>query len=148
MARDREGLKVKPNLKPTGFTLIELMVAVAIVGVLSMLAYPSYTQYVLRTHRATAAACLQELALQMERRLTIQMAYNSPTTLPVAACVAANQARYTFSFSSNQPTATTYSIQAVPAGAQAPDNLCGTLSLDQSGARAKTGTADVQSCWK
>ena len=79
--------------------MIELMIAVAVIGILSAIAYPAYQNHILRTHRAAAAACLQELALQMERRYTVNMAYNLPNTdLPVVPCVNAVATRYTLQF--------------------------------------------------
>ena len=141
-----------------GFTLIELMIVLAIIGVLSAVAYPAYQSHVLRTHRAAAAACLQELALQMERRYTTRMAYNLPNAnLPALACVNAAANRYNFQFAPipgvvpavAAPTATAYLLQAVPQGAQANDAGCATLSLDQQGVRTRSGNAaDVQSCWR
>ena len=50
-----------------GFTLIELLIAVAIVGILSAIAYPSYQQHVMKTKRAEAQAQLMELVLFLER---------------------------------------------------------------------------------
>jgi len=155
----------KTSVTARGFTLIELMIAVAVIGVLSAVAYPAYQNHILRTHRATAAACLQELALQMERRYTISMAYNLPNAnLPVVACANAMANRYTLQFTpvvapaataapaapaAVNPTATTYAIQAVPLGAQANDLACGTLGLNEQGARTRSGVAvDVQSCWR
>lgn len=145
--------------KPHGFTLIELMIVIAVIGVLSAVAYPAYQAHVLRTHRAVAAACLQELALQMERRYTLKMAYDQPvTTLPAAACVAAAAGRYQFAFgvapgaavgTAAGPTPASYLLQAIPQGAQANDRDCGTLGLDQQGVRTRSGNAaNVQSCWR
>ena len=144
--------------KPYGFTLIELMIVIAVIGVLSAVAYPAYQAHVLRTHRAVAAACLQELALQMERRYTLTMVYNQPAALPAAACTAAAAGRYQFAFgvapgaaagAAAGPTAASYLLEAIPQGAQTNDPDCGTLGLDHQGVRTRSGTAaDVKSCWR
>lgn len=144
-----------------GFTLIELMIVVAIVGVISMVAYPSYQQHVLRTHRATAAACLHELALQMDRRFSTSMAFDQPAGLPAVACVNNINARYAIGFGvpplpqpgaapapAGAPTPTTYRLEATPAGAQVQDVGCNTLWLEHDGLRGSTGAADVQFCWR
>jgi type IV pilus assembly protein PilE len=141
--------------KPHGFTLIELMIVIAVIGVLSAAAYQAH---VLRTHRAVAAACLQELALQMERRYTLTMVYDQPAALPAAACTAAAAGRYQFAFgvapgaaagAAAGPTAASYLLEAIPQGAQANDPDCGTLGLDHQGVRTRSGNAAVvQSCWR
>ena len=150
-----------------GFTLIELMIVVGVIGLLTAIAYPAYQSYVLRTHRAVAAACLQELAMQMERRYTVSLAYDQPSaSLPGAGCVTSASERYDFGFGSvtpapasspanapasgtAAPTASTYLLQAIPKGAQAADTPCGTLRLDHQGQRTRSGSApDVQSCWR
>jgi type IV pilus assembly protein PilE len=125
-----------------GFTLIELMVVVAIVGILAAIAYPSYKQHVLKTHRRAAQACLLELAQWMERYYTNKMTY-AGATLPNTTCRNDLATRYTFSFSGT-PDANSYTIQAVPrtTGPQASDP-CGTLTVNHTGARSPT----TAGCW-
>ncbi|SFG89143.1 type IV pilin protein [Neptunomonas qingdaonensis] len=133
--------------KQKGFTLIELMIVVAIVGILAAIAYPSYQQYVLRSWRTTASGCVLSLAQSMERQFTANMTYSA--AVPVSGCTTENgmAARYTIGLSASGATATAYTIQAQPQGAQAADTQCGTISINQIGTRAETGTGSVQDCW-
>ncbi len=150
-----------------GFSLIELLIVMGVIGVLSAIAYPAYQAHVLRTHRAAAAACLQELALQMERRYTVRTSYlpdAGQAGLPVLGCTAAAAGRYGFTHGNVSgppatpggaanwvagPTDSSYLLQATPRGAQQADTTCGTLGLDHLGTRTHSGTAaDVQSCWR
>ena len=136
-----------------GFTLIELMVAVAIVGILAAVTYPSYTSYVVRTQRAQASSCLTEMAQFMERVYASNVRYDqnngTATALPTTACRTDIASRYTLQFASSEPTERTFRIQAVPKGAQASnDGKCGTLSLTQTGVKGITGTGTVDDCWR
>jgi type IV pilus assembly protein PilE len=136
-----------------GMTLIELMIVVAIVAILAAVGYPSYTSHVQKTRRATATACLTELSQWMERNYTSCLAYNvtgagcatamTSANLPALNCRNEVAVAYTFSFTAN-PTATAYSLQAVPQGPQASDTRCGTLTLTQTGAK---GAANTSGCW-
>lgn len=129
--------------KSRGFTLIEVMITVVIVGILASIAYPSYRQYVLRSNRAESKAVLMETAQFMERYFTTNNTY-AGATVPSAVSpkgASGSGIRYNISFSAG-PAANTYTLQAVPSGSQAADT-CGTLTLTQAGAR----TPATAGCW-
>lgn len=145
--------KAPPALRPIprahGFTLIELMIVVAVVGILSAIAYPSYTEYVRRGHRADARAGLLQAQLWLERAATAGGVY--PTTLPAALTWASDASkRYQIGFASGNPEAD-YILEAIPKrpGPQATDK-CGTLTLSHTGQRGANGTTSgsiVAECW-
>ncbi|MEO9078998.1 MAG: type IV pilin protein [Rhodanobacter sp.] len=124
-----------------GFTLIELMIVVAIVAILTAIAYPSYTHYIIKTRRTAAKACLSEYANYMERFYTTNLTYAAAPD-PGLACQAAGQTGNYYGYNTGTPTTNAYTIQAVPTTAQA-DSECGTLSIDQAGARSPATTG----CW-
>jgi type IV pilus assembly protein PilE len=147
-------LGIQPDTR--GFTLIELMVVVAVVAILSAVALPSYLRYVNRTHRGDAAAKLEEARSYMETFYGANQ-YNyavtvagAPVQLPPSVAVApagavGTQIRYNISFQ-GAPTRNTFVLRAVPVNAQATDE-CGTLTLDQAGTRGVTQSS-VANCWR
>lgn len=140
MTRDK---RLRGPQRAAGVTLIELLVATAIVGILAAIAYPSYQRYVARTHRNAAAACLSQYAQFMERFYTTNLTYLNAA--PVMGCRLENNMdrRYTFAVTVTN-AGRSFVARATPVGVQATvDAACGILSLDQAGAR----TPSTSSCW-
>jgi type IV pilus assembly protein PilE len=122
---------------------------VVVVAILAALAYPSYTSYIVKTHRKAAEGCLSEYANYMERYYTSNLSYkNASVANTPLDCKSQTSAWYTYSFPS-APSSTEYTVQAVPIGMQLKD-ACGTLSLDQTGARSvsETGADAIAQCWQ
>lgn len=129
-------------MKSRGFTLIELMIVVAVIAILAAIAIPSYQNQVQKTRRADAQTGLLQVAQQLERCFTRTNTYvdcfdgNNPPDSP--------DGFYSITFEQG-PTATTFLLLATRQGAQANDP-CGNFRLDQRGNRTVTGNADLR-CW-
>jgi type IV pilus assembly protein PilE len=139
------------RLRQQGFTLIELMVTVAIVGILAAIAYPSYQEYVRASRRADAQTVMLENAQFMERYYTTNGRYldkdGDEPTLPVTASPKDGSTKFYDIGFQGTVTNTTYTLEAVPKGAMTNDG-CGTLRLAHTGAKSRTGSMPEDRCWR
>lgn len=126
-----------------GFTLVELMITVTIIGILAAIVYPSYQEYVLRGNRSEGMAFLNDAAARQERFLSQNNTYADAAAKLGYSSSSSPTGLYTLGVSATAATA--YSLTAVPTRT---DAKCGTLSLNQAGTKGKTGTAAVADCWK
>jgi type IV pilus assembly protein PilE len=132
--------------KNSGFTLIELMIVVAIIGILAAIAIPAYTSHMVRGYRAAARACLSQGAQFMERRYTTGLSYAGADTDLGCETEGGLAARYTITM--DNLAQNTYRLVATPVGAQlSRDTACAVLTLNQADAKTKSGSGTVAECW-
>lgn len=133
-----------------GFTLLELLITVAIIGILASVAYPSYTGYVKRAQRAEARTVLMDAAQFMQRFYATSNRYDTavlPAALARSPRAGNGNQRYTIRIGAGV-TRTAYTLEAVPTGSMIGDK-CGNLTVNQAGVRGKTGaSATLEFCWK
>jgi len=133
--------------RTTGFTLIELMVTVAIVAILAALAYPSYRNYVIRGQLVGATNGLSALRANMERFFQDNRTYVTVGTA-TSPCTVAGLTSGLFSLTctgTGAPTATTYTLTAT---GQANTNVAGfTFTVDQTNTQATTVVSPAPSSW-
>ena len=128
-----------------GFTLIELMIAIAIVGILVAVAVPAYQDSVRKARRGQAKADLVEIAQLAERFRTVNNTYVG-FNLPTGMNVSPRQGTTYYNIAIANQTVNGYNLTATPQGPQAEDTLCGTLGLNAAGVKT-AATTDISRCW-
>ena len=141
-----------------GFSLIELMIVVAILAVIAAVAYPSYREQVRKSRRADCAGALVSLGGAMERHHTINSTYlgaaaggantGAPGIFATSCPVDGGAATYNLTIQA--ATASTYAVQAAPTGSQTGDK-CGNFTLTNTGLKGINGAAagvTWEQCWK
>ncbi len=121
-------------LRPNGFTLIELMIVVAIIGILTAIAYPSYQQYVIRANRTVAQAEMMDIANRQQQFLLTNRSYASKATLELNGYALPSDvsSKYGYTIALGNAAAPSYTITFTPTGSQASD---GNLVLTSEGVK-------------
>ena len=140
--------------KHKGFTLVELLIVVVIVGILATIGIPSYRDYVRRANRSAAKSVLLQNVQFMERSRTSSNSYAlkadggamNVNALPATQAPTDGDKKYDIQL--NNLTVGTYTLVAVPVvGGSMADDPCGQLSINELGVRAVSGAEDVNTCW-
>ncbi|ALO34138.1 methylation [Colwellia sp. MT41] len=131
--------------KQQGFTLIELMIVVAIIGILAAVVYPSYADFVVRSNRAEAQRELMRLANLQEQLFVDRRSYSADMTdLGMSANPYVTESKNYSISSVVANNGTTFILTATAQGRQSRDTYCPSLTINEAGQQG----ANSPTCWE
>lgn len=141
---------IQPRRPAGGFTLIELVIVIAIIAVLVGLAIPSYQSFVMKSRRTEAKELLYTVAQRQQQYFTINNAYTDNTaTLSVPTTSTNGYYALSITISSVGGVDNRYTLTATPVSgtSQASDTACGTYTLNSLGVKTVSGSQTTPPCW-
>ncbi len=136
--------------KHQGITLIELMIVVAIMGIMAAVAFPSYMSHVQKTKRADGQTKLLEIMSLQERHYSLNNTYVVLSGLSAYSSdsVTSDEGNYVVTAAAcGSGLGSCVQLTATPQGSQADDTECGSLTYSSTGAKGESGTGTVDDCW-
>ena len=129
-----------------GFSLIELLIVMVVASILAMIAVPSYQDSVRKSRRAEGKVLMTDTAQRLERCYSQFGSYdNDGCAIQDGDDIESPGEFYTLTVAI--PNATTFTLTAAPQGPQVDDEMCGELTLTNTGLRDRSGSGDIQKCW-
>ncbi|MBA2963475.1 MULTISPECIES: type IV pilin protein [Ramlibacter] len=134
-----------------GFTLIELMITVAVIGILAAVAFPSYTKYLAKGRRAAAQAVMHNVGSRQEQYMLNSRSYypspaGSSTDLSGLGITLGTDVSGYYTITVTSDTSPAWTVTAAPRAPQTVnDATCGTLTLTNAGAKGASGGSTT--CW-
>jgi type IV pilus assembly protein PilE len=134
--------KRKMTGQQRGFTLMEVIVVVVILGILAAIAIPNYSEYTLRSHRSAVQAFISDVASRQTQFFLDRRVYATTVAALNMATPADIASRYAVAIATNAGPPATFQVTATPTGTQV-DDRCGALTVDQAGNKGAAATR----CW-
>lgn len=132
-------------LNKSGFTLLEIMISVAIISVLTTLSFPIYTQHMTKIRRMDATVFLHKISVELEKYYFAHETYEG---VDIENMLTSTSMHKYYKIILSELSTESYVLTAIPISNQArEDTLCGSLSLDSSNKKAISGNGNINDCW-